>query len=60
MPFGLCNAPRGLCNVLADLEWGNCLVYLDDILIISHTFEEHIQLLAEVFERLRKLDFDLN
>ena len=37
MPFGLCNAPTTfqwlMTQVLADLEWGICFVYLDDILI---------------------------
>ena len=58
MPFGLCNAPatfqRLRTQVLADLEWGICLVYLDDILVTSKTFEEHLQHLGRVFDRLRQ------
>ena len=57
MPFGLCNAPatfqRAMQAVLAGLEWNSCFVYLDDILIASHTLEEHLQHLKEVFGRLR-------
>ncbi len=58
MPFGLCNGPATfqqlMTQVLADLEWGICFVYLDDILLVSGTFEEHLQHLGSVFERLRK------
>ena len=58
MSFGLCNAPatfqRLMQRVLAGLEWDSCFVYLDDILIASSTFEEHLRHLREVFERLRQ------
>lgn len=58
MPFGLCNAPatfqRLMQVVLAGLDWNSCFVYLDDILIASKTFDEHMKHLREVFNRLRK------
>ena len=57
MPFGLCNAPatfqRVMQHILAGMEWRHCFVYLDDILVVSRTFEEHIEHLREVFKRLR-------
>ena len=57
MPFGLCNAPatfqRAMQSVLAGLEWRDCFVYIDDILIASATYEEHLQHLEQVFDRLR-------
>ena len=57
MPFGLCNAPatfqRIMQIVLAGLEWQSCFVYLDDILIASKTFEQHLHHLREVFTRIR-------
>lgn len=57
MPFGLTNAPatfQRLMNVtLAGLNWKTCLVYIDDILIFSRTFDEHMSRLREVFDRLR-------
>ena len=46
MPFGLTNAPatfqRLLDVVLAGLKWQCCLVYLDDIVVYSSTFEQHL------------------
>ena len=46
MPFGLCNAPasfqRLMDLVLAGHQWSECLVYLDDVIIIGCNFEEHL------------------
>ena len=57
VPFGLCNAPatfsRLMDQVLAGLHWETCLFYLDDIIVFSSTWEEHLARLREVFERLR-------
>ena len=57
MPFGLCNAPatfqRLMDMVLAGLQWTNCLVYLDDIIVVGKTFSQHLRNLTQVFERLR-------
>lgn len=58
MPFGLTNAPatwqRVVDRVLgADLE-NNVMVYLDDIIIISRSFSEHLQILGCVFDRLKE------
>ena len=56
MPFGLCNAPatfqRLMEDVLAGLVRDQCIVYLDDILVIGTTFQEHLENLQKVFERL--------
>lgn len=58
MPFGLCNAPatyqRAMQSILAGLNWVNCLVYIDDILVYSRTFENHLHDLREVFDRLKE------
>ena len=58
MPFGLCNAlatfQRLMQVVLSGLEWDCCFVYIDDILVASKTFEEHLHHLQLVFERLQK------
>ena len=64
MPFGLCNAPatfqRLMQAVLAGMEWDLCFVYLDDILVCSKIFEEHLDHLQQVFDRLRKARLTLN
>lgn len=56
IPFGLCNAPayfQRLMNLLLSvLHWQICLVYLDDILIFSKTFEEHLTRIRLIFEKL--------
>ena len=58
MPFGLCNVPatfqRLMETVLEGLTRKQCFVYLDDILVISSTWEEHLQNLHLVFERLHE------
>ncbi|CAM4965247.1 unnamed protein product [Rotaria socialis] len=63
MPFGLTNAPanfqRLMDIVLAGLKWQCCLVYLDDIIIYSHTFDQHIQDLRNVFLALTDANLTL-
>ena len=55
LPFGLNNAPatfqRLMDLLLSGLKCNTCLVYLDDVIIFGHTFEEHLFHLKEVFER---------
>ena len=46
--------------VLAGLQWSECLVYLDDVIVFSSSFEEHISRLEAVFKRLRKSHLKLN
>ena len=63
MPFGLTNAPatfqRLMDAVLAGLQWKSCLVYLDDVIIVGRTFEEHLNHLGEIFDRLRQAGLKL-
>ena len=57
MPFGLCNAPatfqRLMETVLAGLTRDKCLVYLDDILVVGRTIQEHLANLRSVLQRLQ-------
>lgn len=57
LPFGLCNAPvtfqRLMNTVLAGLIYKSCAVYLDNIVVASRTFEQHLRDLEEVLARLR-------
>ena len=63
MPFGLSNAPatfqRLMETVLAGLVRNICYVYLDDILIIGKTFEEHLKNIARVLDRLQEAGLKL-
>ena len=58
MPFGLSNAPatfqRLMESVMGDLNFNTLLLYLDDILVFSKTYEEHLQRLEVVLQRLRQ------
>ncbi|KFD46921.1 hypothetical protein M513_12211 [Trichuris suis] len=58
MRFGLSNAPasfsRLMDQVLGDMKWTVCLTYLDDILIFSSKFEEHLARLKMVVTVLAK------
>ena len=62
-PFGLCNAPATFSllmdRVLSGLHWEMCLFYLDDIIVFSSTWEEHLARLRQVFERLRHANLKL-
>lgn len=64
MPFGLCNAPstfqRLMTSGMNDMLFRILLVYLDDILIFSRTFQEHLDRLKSVLGRLRELGLKLN
>ena len=57
MPFGLTSAPatfqRLMDRVLSDLLWHKVMVYLDDIIIYSETWQEHLATLDDVLRRLR-------
>ncbi len=46
--------------VLRGLRWHICQVYLDNILIYSHIFEDHLIHLEEVVTRIRSAGLKLN
>ena len=56
MPFRPCNAPSTFARlmelVLKGLHWKICLIYLDDVIVMVPTFEEELERLKQVFERL--------
>lgn len=57
MLFDLSNAPTTFCTLMNEtfhsyLDWF-VVLYLDDIVVYSHTFKEHIDHLCIVFKALR-------
>ena len=58
LPPGLKNAPpsfqRCMSNIIGRARSHFCLIYLDDIIVFSRTFEEHVVHVADVLETLYK------
>ena len=56
MPFGLRNAPssfqRALDIILSGVRWRFCLVYIDDIIVFSKNYEEHLDHLDQILTLL--------
>ncbi|XP_065925002.1 uncharacterized protein [Magallana gigas] len=55
MPFGLVNAPATFSRMMGKLLQGMNGVenFIDDVIVFTDTFEEHLHILKTVFERLR-------
>jgi Reverse transcriptase (RNA-dependent DNA polymerase) len=64
MPFGLCNAPtifmRLMNDVLRPYIDNFVIVYFDNILIYSLTWDEHLEHVEKVFEPLQSHQLCLN
>ena len=64
MPFGLSNSPatyqRLMEECLGDYNMKICVIYLDDLIIFSSTFEEHLQNLDKVLTRLKECNLKLS
>jgi Reverse transcriptase (RNA-dependent DNA polymerase) len=63
MLFGLRNASssfqRTIDVVLSGVKWRTCLVYIDDIIVFSASFEDHLRDVAGVLEILRTANAQL-
>ena len=57
LPFGVANGPqsfqRYMDSVLGGLNFKCALVYIDDVMIMSPTFEQHVKDIELVFDALR-------
>ena len=64
MPFGLKNAPSTLKRIIqktpGQLLYKGIINYLDDFIIYSQTFEDHLDLLQKVFVKLQEKNIKLN
>ena len=63
LPFGISNAPscyeRLMELVLRGLRWEKCLCYLDDIIVFGSSFEQTVENLKTVFDRLESANLTL-
>ena len=63
MPFGMANAPstfeRLIEDVMRGYQWVICLIYMNDVIVPSATFEESIIRLELVFQRLSEANLKL-
>ena len=63
LPYGLRNAPVAfqcvMAQVLQGINFKYALVYVDDILVHSATFDEHLVHLQNVFDRLNEANLKL-
>ena len=64
MPFGLTGAPatfqRLMNGVMSDFLFNFLLVYLDDLLIFSQSFDDHLQHLEKILKKLSETGLKLN
>ena len=64
MPFGLCNAPQTMSKLMdkvipASLR-NEIFIYLDDLLVVSDTFDKHLIVLKELASRLKQAGLTIN
>ena len=64
LPFGLNNSPatyqRLMEDVLGDYHLIIWLIYLDDVIIFARTYEEHLERLQMVLQRIREAGLKLS
>src|SRR5215469_1667989 len=61
MPFGLVNSSATLVKALREILIGmkNTASYMDDVIVYTESWENHLQELEELFRRLRKAGFTI-
>ncbi|GFS98528.1 retrovirus-related Pol polyprotein from transposon opus [Trichonephila clavipes] len=64
MPFDLYNAPatfkRLMETVIGELSYEACLVYLDDIIIMGRSFEDHLKNIRRMLQKLKEANLKLS
>ncbi|CAF4938729.1 unnamed protein product [Rotaria sp. Silwood1] len=64
LPQGLSNGPptfqRIVNQILGPNRWKHVLAYIDDIIIYSQNFNEHLKHIEEVYSLLKEANFKLN
>lgn len=63
LPMGLKNSPstfqRTMEAIMRGLTWKIAMIYMDDIVVFSPTFEQHLVDLRQVLERLKQANLKL-
>ena len=61
MQQGNCNAPatmaRAMYEIFTDMIFKDLVIYIDDIIILSDTYDEHVATLRKVLQRLLDVMF---
>ncbi|KFD69273.1 hypothetical protein M514_18422 [Trichuris suis] len=64
MPFGLTNAPATFARlidcVLSQQKWAYCMAYLDDVIVFSQSFQQHLERLDSVLKAVKRSGLRLN
>lgn len=64
LPFGFASSPAIFQNMvdllLGPMKWLHAIGYIDDIIVFSPTFEEHVAHLTKLFEAVRKANLQLH
>ena len=64
MPFGLCNGPQSMSRLIDKTIPSRLrekvFIYLDDLLVCTNNFEEHLQTLKEVALFLKNAGLTIN
>ena len=64
MPFGMKNAgatfQRMMDMVLKGLAWQCCMVFVDDVVVYSKTWEEHLRDVEQVLQKFKECGITLN
>ena len=51
---------RVMMEVFRNLNWKFVLIYLDEVIVFSNSFTEHVDHLRQVFQKLRDANLKLN
>ena len=62
MPFGMKNAPATFQRMINDLtsDLAGCEAYIDDIVVYSTTWEDHVKQINDLFDRLSNANLTVN
>ena len=63
LPFGINNSPgtfqRLMTHLLTNIQYKYALIYIDDVIVFSKSFDDHLLHLEEVFKRFRDANLKL-